>query len=293
LVAFLLALGLWLPIACQRFPAFEPVLSLVEHSPVMLPSFAWLVLLPPTTLAGVAVLLSRIGVVQRLTLVRGLQTFGLVILVVALAAAIHARAGASQAEALAYANFVPLMLCAAALCMLCIATTALAYWQTLRQIQAVSSRPAPWRQEGIVESSPETGAPARVHYLGWLRGVEMETSSFVLGTRAGSIPIPRGSKLIAPVPLWTIEADRGASRAVLRRGDQVTASGFVEPRSEQAYRASSVSVVGSDGVVVVLSPIQPWKIWREITLVTWRPTLLYLAAGAIVAVPGLLGFFVW
>jgi hypothetical protein len=289
LLIFTLLLGLWLPIAAERWIPFElPVWStdtLAFHD-----RFLWLALLPP---ASATLLLTALLTPARARGFVSSSTFKLVAgsgLLVLLIIAVAARTNSDVPSIVAYLNLVPLLLCSAFLFMIAVLAIALSHWLALRGARRQESSTI-GTQEGEVIPQAGTESAARLYNLGWFLGLRTQCDAFVLRTAAGDLPIPAGARLIAPLPLWTSRSRCGDSSPILRGGDRVRATGFVAPPGDNPFRRSEMPLPGSRGIVVVKASADEANLWRELALVLWRPALLYVAVISLVALPGLAGFF--
>ncbi len=287
-LVFVLVLGLWAPIAIAAGDVYDDYFT--EYC-TFSTRFIWAVLTPP----ALASMVLCAPPVERWVLSpsRGFYSFlfaGLVL--------VFANAKACQAQVLpvfsddyhVYLNCLPLLLGASALGLLFIMAMAANHWWSLRG--RAGPRHGEQTLEGVVVAASEDPSVGRVHYEGWVQGLRMQTSAFVLRGDGGDVPIPAGSRLIASVPTWTIGASPGQSTPILRDGDRVVVHGLVPAEGGGPFRASSLPLPGPDGMVVVKCE-ESVKFWREFTLLAWRPTILFFAVGTIVAIPGLLGLLSW
>lgn len=281
-----LFLGLWLPIASDLFMVHEEWRFSTTQTLVFEEHFLWRVLLPPAFLASIVT--ASLQSEDSILLKRGMKELCIMLLGVLFTISVSIRGTTWWSiDLLAYANFLPVLLCIALVTMFTLIATGACYWRLLRRgaqrIQSV--------QEGVVICRRNEGCAGWVHYLGWLQGLRVQTSDFTLRTNKGDIPIPAGAQLIAPLPLWTTRAKPGESKSLLRSGDRVRVSGLVLPTGENAYRSSSLPTAGTNGIVVVKEQEEQGHYWREITLACWRPVVLYLFVSALVALSGLAVYF--
>jgi hypothetical protein len=183
------------------------------------------------------------------------------------------------------AHYLPLLFAGCFYVVLALAALALERRSFLRTARAVD-RGGPWRQVGVIETSGDGAAFAR--FNGWLGGVSVRCNSFRLRTDTTTLEVPSGAGLALPVPTWTSRARAGEVRPVLGAGDRVTVCGFVVPPGDGPFRRQSRPIPGSAGLTV--STGASHSAWRDIALLSWGPTALYLCIVAIVAIPALLSF---
>lgn len=282
-------LGMWLPLAPDAALPFH-LPSWTDEALRFRDRFLWITLVAPLPIAmGLAALLSRVRA-QKLFANYGLKLMGGSLLLIYLVVAIHARATADVQAIVAYANLLPLLLCSALLSLLALLAIALSHWQALRAVR-LQERPAPWAQEGVVLPLPGSESLGRLYYLGWFLGLRVQCSRLTLRTDQGDLPIPAGARLICQVPLWTTRSRSGESSVVLKAGDRVRATGFVSPRSDNAFRRGGMPVPGSEGIVLSKIENKEIDVWQDLALIVWRPAILYLAIVSLIALPGLAGFF--
>jgi hypothetical protein len=276
-LVMLLALGLWLPvasrIACSHGPAWriDPALAL-EHPRRL----ALLVLAPPI---GVALAYSAFAI-RLPTWARQLRPIAIGVVVAALALAIVLRAQASPADAVIYANFIPLLL--AAMLVACTGLAALGLGTAMRAAQ-LGRRVAAgaWRGTVVADDNPVV---AVVEIAGWLRAPRPIVRSFVLATDAGELPI-HGARLIAPLTASTTTLHVGEAVAVLRAGDVVDVASLRHATGGDPFRTLATPIAGEDVVVAPRTLERPT--FADMTLATWRPAVAYLVILVALAVPAL------
>jgi len=138
---------------------------------------------------------------------------------------------------------------------------------------------------------PLDGGTAEVGWLedhGWLQGFRHCVDRFAIRTGdRREIPIPAGAPLVAQLPLWSTRARIGERGPVLCAGDRIRVTGFVTTNGEGPFRSSSCPIPGARGLIVYKKEGEAPSLNRELVLLLWRPSLFYVCAIALAALPGL------
>ena len=286
-LVFMLVLGLWAPLLIQGMEVCETYFRWNGQALRFAPGFAPLLLIPPVLLAAL-VCVPRVEQ-WLLSPKRGFYFYVFVgiVLIVALVKACLAQGLSPFLEDFgAYTNCLPVLLGAGAITLMLILAMAASHWMSVRG--GVCHNHSDATIEGTVIADGADDSAGRVYYQGWLPGLRMQTCAFIVRGPHGDLPIPAGTRLVASVPTWTIGASVGQSAPVLVAGDHVVVHGFEHRHEDGPFRASHLPLPGPRGIVVVKTEPSV-QFWREVSLLAWRPIVLYLVIGAIVALPGLLG----
>ena len=288
----LLLVGLWLPIVAQFVTDLDIPVSLdgapvetwgvdllnweVLHAKLASPAKpAALVLLPP--------LVAAIGytwiAIRRRHWLRGLRTPLLGVLVIGWIAAIVMRRYASELSAIVYVNFVSWLLAAAGAAVAAITALSVVTWLGVRR-----RRTGAWQQHTGRIAAERGELIAGYEITSWLRGPRAITSACEVVTSSGTIPVPPGVLLVAPLPLATTLLRTGERIAVLRGGDGVALGGYERHASGQPFRDSGAPIPSERGVLIGPALDDGGG---QLALVAWRPCIAYLVIVVIVAVPAL------
>ena len=279
-LAFLLLLGIWLPLVVQAFATDQ------TYGPLLVSLDIHTALVPPAILAVVTAVIT----VMRRDWLRVLATPCAVILGVFVVSAMSVRHDATPSALGIYANFIHVLFAAAWFALCALAALAWTHVRVLRANRDDTARSAPWVQRGIVETPGGTHDVGAWHVDGWLAGMRTSLDGFTLRTSRGdALLVPGGSRLVAPVPASTTGAAHGERLSVARAGDHVIVSGFVTPAGDGPYRAGAFPVPGSDGLVVTAARRPHESIGRDVVLVLYRPCVLFLIIVALAALPGIVG----
>jgi hypothetical protein len=182
-----------------------------------------------------------------------------------------------------YSNFAHLIVANAFLALVAINLLGLFHWLSVHTPATADAHAA---QCGAVVPPEGLEHVGWVHCSGWMEGLHLESIGFQLDTRAGHVEVPESARIIAPLPLATIDMPVGASIPLLAKGDSVRATGYVEGPCDGPFRQSSLPVPSSRGVIVELAAeTQPRN---NAVLAIWRPCLLYLAVVTVIAIPGVI-----
>ena len=283
LVALLL-LGLWLPFASLGVTSpdadtWRDAIAQWESLRAQLASparLAAIVLVPPLVAAIGYTLIA----IRRRHWIPRLRIAVVAVLVVAWVLAIFIRRDATDHAAIVYSNFVPWLLAVAAAALAAITALSVVTWLGGR-----ARRAGAWRQHtgSIVADRGELIAGYEI--TSWLRGPRAITSACEVATVGGTLPVPAGARLIAPLPLATTLLRTGECVAVLRGGDVVAIGGYEQHATGQPFRDSGAPIPGERGVVIGPTSAEGGG---QLALVAWRPCIAYLVIVVVVAVPALI-----
>lgn len=284
----LLLVGLWLPIVSQIVTDLGPAPDLStwgveidkwERIQAQLASparLAVIVLVPP--------LLGAIGytwiAIRRRHWLRALRAPVIGLLVIAWIAAIVMRRYASDLAAIVYVNFVTWLLAAAAAAVAAITALSVATFVAGRRRRAGA-----WRQATGRLAAVRGELVAGYEITSWLRGPRAITSACEVVTSRGTIPVPAGAQLVAPLPLATTLLRTGERIAVLRGGDEVAVGGYEQHATGQPFRDSGAPIPSEGGVLI--GPTEEGGA-GQLALVAWRPCVAYLVIMVVVAAPALI-----
>lgn len=279
-LAYLLLLGLWLPVVVPEHPhEWFDAIDLAHVRP-----FATSI---PPALAALAV--AMVTVTRRAWL-RKLVPVGGVLVGLLLVGAMTARTDTTRNALLIYANYIHVLFAAAWFALSSLAALAWTHGRVLRANRVDTQRPAPWVQRGVVECEGEAEVVGAWHVDGWLAGLRTSLRGFTLRSARGDLLlVPPGSRLVAAVPTSTVGAAHDEPQAALRAGDEVVVSGFVASEGEGPYRTAGLAVPGADGLVVTAPRGRDEPAGRDVVLLLYRPCVLFLVAVALAALPGVVG----
>jgi len=264
LLTHLLALGLLAPIVSLAWSWHEAQVSVPP---------AWMILAPS---AGAAVL-------STLAVRRNTRRALAVLAILGAALAIVLVLSMDNDARWVYSNFAHLIVANAFLALVAINLLGLFHWLAVHTPAAADVASA---QTGSVVPPEGLEHVGWVHCSGWMEGLHIESVGFRVHTRGGHIEVPEGARIVAPLPLETIDMPVGASIPILAKGDSVRATGFVESPCDGPFRQSSLPVPSSRGVIVELAADTPPS--HNAVLAVWRPCLLYLAVVTVIAIPGVI-----
>ena len=287
LVALLL-MGLWLPIAswfvtdrglAQTIPTWGVEFSRWEHVKAQLESPARLaaIMLMPPLVAAIGYTL--IAIRRRNWLTR-LRRPLIAVLSIAWVLTIDLRRAATDVAAIVYSNFVPWLLAVAAAALAAITALTVATWLGGRRRRAGT-----WRQHTGRIAADRGELVAGYEITSWLRGPRAITSACEVVTAGGTLPVPAGAHLIAPLPLATTLLRTGERVAVLRGGDEVALGGYEQHATGQPFRDSGAPIPGEHGVAIGPRSADGGG---QLALVAWRPCIAYLIIVVVVAAPALI-----
>ncbi len=279
-----LLLGLWLPIAshlvlpaglAEQWTAGSRMLA----SPACMLAVA---LVPPT---ACAILYTAI-VTRRPRWATRLRPFVVASLVIVLVAGIGLRMHASAMVLMVYLNLLPWLLASSLVAVAAIVQLSLSGLVSARRHRFLVSRAA--RQYTGVIAGAEDEIIGSVEIRSWLRGPEVVVHGFEVETAHGSIPVPPGAILAAPLPLATSVLRRGEGSVLLRGGAVVGLCGLSEPAGGAPFRGTIAPIAdGAEIVVGTEDPRQPGL--GQAALAAWRPCVAYLVIFVIAALPALAG----
>lgn len=288
----LLLIGLWLPIAARLVTGTVPSPQ-IQVWAVKTQSWEFLQqerlldqLASPAQLALVVLvppLAAAIGytwiAIRRRHWLRGLRLPLLGGLVITWVAAVVMRHYASDLAVIVYINFVAWLLAAAAAAVAAIASLSVVTWLTARRQTAGA-----WRQHTGRAAAERGVVIAGFEISSWLRGPRAITSACEVATARGTIPVPAGAQLIAPLPLGSTLLRTGEYLVILRGGDEVCLGGYEQHATGQPFRDSEAPIPSERGVVIG-PPAAACP--GQLALVAWRPCVAYLLIVVAVAVPAL------
>lgn len=292
-LAFLLALGLWLPLVATPAAALGDVVAAgraafaFEHPA----SVALVAALPPLALAAWHTARAR-----RSSRRSGAWRLGLLALF-----AIDCRlaCGLGDRARMVYSNFVPLVLAAALLA--CAALVVLLASELARSIMLTRALAGPRARSGrIASDGAATGARPAIgvaEIAGWLRPPRFAIEPFALALPDGAAVPIHAAQLIAPMPAGSIALAVGESIAILRAGDAVVVArlGSAAAAAADTDADADAATAGDPyrspaqlaGVDVVVAPADARALtFGDIALAAWRPAVAYLAILAAIALPG-------
>ncbi|HEY4180140.1 MAG TPA: hypothetical protein VGM90_25030 [Kofleriaceae bacterium] len=298
-LAFLFALGLWLPIASHLWRAWglDPYYRTFSFDESALPTNWGLAL----RVVAVPFVVACFFALLELRFTDRIRRWRPVIAIVAVGILIggaSARYNAAHAGGVwddmhadaalnVYANFIHVLLIAVALAFVALAAFVVA------QRRAEKPRAGMLSRRGFVRvSNPDTETAWRtpvgtVEITSWLRPPRTSIGAFTLVTEHGDIPISAGGTLGGALPLTTTILFNGEAVVVLRDGDDVEVSGLVEERAGASpFRSAAILVPGPEGVVVRAPRLETRG---ASVLALWRPSLAYMAIAAAVAISALSG----
>jgi hypothetical protein len=131
----------------------------------------------------------------------------------------------------------------------------------------------------------DDGAAAVVSVTSWLRGPQQLLAPFSIATQHGNVPVPGGARWAGPLPRSTTLLRGDDVAVVLRAGDQVIASGFVQPELDDPFRSSCGWIPG--GQEIVIGRVEDVRAPTELGLALWRPCVAYIAIVIAIGVPAL------
>jgi len=283
LVALLL-LGLWLPFASLGVTSpdaetWRDAISRWDSLRAQLASparLAAIVLGPP--LVG-AIGYTLIAIRRRHWIPR-VRIAVVAVLAVAWVMAISIRRDASDHAVIVYSNFMPWLLAAAVAALAAIAALTVVTW-----LGGHRRRAGGWRQHTGRISAARGELIAGYEIASWLRGPRAITTACEVVTAGGTLPVPAGAQLFAPLPLATTLLRTGERVAVVRGGDAVCLGGYEQHATGQPFRDSGAPIPGERGVVIGPTAEDGGG---QLALVAWRPCIAYLIIVVVVAVPALI-----
>ena len=194
--------------------------------------------------------------------------------------AIVMRRYASDLAAVVYVNFVTWLLAAAAAAVAAITALSVATFIAGRRRRAGA-----WQQHTGRLAGERGELIAGYEITSWLRGPRAITSACEVVTARGTIPVPAGAQLVAPLPLATTLLRIGERIAVLRGGDEVALGGYEQHATGQPFRDSGAPIPIDGGALI--GPTDTGSA-GQLALVAWRPCIAYLVIIVVVAVPALI-----
>jgi hypothetical protein len=123
-----------------------------------------------------------------------------------------------------------------------------------------------------------------VQIASWLRGPLQRVAPFAIVTAHGEIPVPAGARWAGPLPASTTRLRMGDADVVLRRGDVVTASGFVESAHTDPFRSARAWLPDGD---IWVGRVDDAAAPANVGLALWRPAVAFLAIVIAIGVPAL------
>ena len=197
--------------------------------------------------------------------------------------ALAMRFDPSYSAALAYVNFVHVLLALAS-----VAVGSLGLLAVSLALRGARGRRLlakdPRRLEGEIVDGDSV--VALVEITSWLRGPRTWLRAFTVTTRAGATPIPSGAELVSALPAVTTQLETGERLGVLRRGDRVMIAGLVEPPANHPFRDSAALVPGTAGVYIARAGDRTGR-FAGLALALWRPCVAYFTIVMAVALVGL------
>lgn len=284
-LAFVLLLGLWLPLSSMLQSKidewghyFEATRRELMDAPI---PFAVLALVPPLLGASLYTLISvRAPAVTRV--VKAPISLGLFVM---LCAGIVARYRADNGAFLIHDNFVHLLLAAVAIAIVATTTLAVTTWFAGRR--AMRGLAADARAGAITDEDSEIVACLQI--TSWLRGPRVWMRSFVANTSNELLRVPSGATLATAVPRISSAMRTGEAVTVISKRDAITLGGFVEREvGDSPFRAVKMTVPGPSGITVgrrdpISTPLE------SMLLTAWRPAVAYLLILLVIAAPSLIG----
>jgi hypothetical protein len=279
-LAFLLLVGLWLPIlsrfgiepklvgAAGDYQVFEPRYRFAPGT------FAQYVVIPPAIAATLfTVFVFRAPrLFARCRLAIRKATIGLLVLAICFALALPDKAWLLYLES-TYLVMIGVVLVVLSLALLAAATWLGSLWTQHR----LRKRPL---VEGTIEDD-DHGPIARFEITSALRGPRLVARAFVVTTPAGKLPIS-GSPLLANVPVGTTTLEVGEHAEVLEPGAKVLVAARTHAADGHPFRANDMT----DVALVAAADLRRHR-FSDVVLVVWRPAVAYLAILIAVALPGL------
>jgi len=245
------------------------------------PTVLLVAVLPPALVAVI------VSLVRPVTLTRNLVGLS-VALVTAVLAGVAVRGDATPGTQQIYAEFLPLVMAAAMVCLGLLVTLAICQWRQLAFHRRDARAPAPWVQRGTVVSCEQQSWVGLISFEGWLAGFQSHLRAFRVRTETGQlVDVPQGSLLSMPLTAASVTASPRSAVAQLSVGDPVAVAGYEDAGGDGIYRSSPVPVPSSEGVIVYARG--EYKVLEGLALLLWRPCLLYLVATTAIAIPGLVG----
>jgi hypothetical protein len=273
-LALLLAFGLWLPFAsaiASHRTAWPT--NPVELMPARL--VIWIAATPTVIAVAYTALAIRwpdwLGRYRTLVAVK----LGLIAVI-----AMFVRATASIAEALTFANFIPLLLATA---VVACSGLALQVAMTAWRERSVRRRLAKGIRATIVADGGEPVIGA-LEIAGWLRAPRTVVRPFTIATPDGELPIP-GARLAATISPTTTVLRVGEAMPVVSVGDAVMIAGLERATTGEPFRAHAGWMPGED-IAIARTDLPPASA-ADVAFATWRPTIAYLAILVAISLPAL------
>lgn len=288
-LAYVLLLGLWLPIA-----AVVPVRTdelglhatvtreLLREQPAGVACFA---LIPPALLAIAYTVLA----VRMPEHARRLRVPIAAAVAVVFGISVVSRVTANHGAFTVHDNFIHLLLVAIAIAIVATLTLAVSTWSVGRRAVRDLAR-GELRAGRVTDDDSEVVACMQI--TSWLRGPRLWMRSFVANTASELVSVPGGAALATSVPRISTAIRTGEAVVVLGKRDPIVLGGLVERAvGDSPFRATTVMVPGPTGITVgraepVSTPLE------SMLLTAWRPAVAYLLILLVVAVPSLLGLVV-
>lgn len=285
LVALLL-LGVWLPLASSAITT-HPDGDMITwtdslrdwdnlRAELAAPArLVAIVLVPPLLLAIAYTLVA----IRRRHWIAGLRPWLITALAIAWALAIDRRHDASDHAAIVYSNFAPWLVATAVAAVGAIAALSVVTWLGARR-----QRAGTWQQHTGRVAGERGELIAGFEITSWLRGPRAITSACEIATVRGTLPVPAGAQLIAPLPLSSTLLRTGERVAIIRGGDEVCIGGYEQHVTGQPFRDSGAPIPSEHGLVI--GPASQAG-FGQLALVAWRPCVAYLLILVAVAIPAL------
>lgn len=289
-LAYVLLLGLWLPVLARLSVSSPGPLDAVEHAVAYGPQdfyyWGWLVnrrLLSSETFAALAVIPPAvIGIAftalvfrwpQRFARSRGKLQLATKLL---LGGAVLSALTLPDEGWLLYLESSYLVLFAVLLAIAALVTLAIITWlgscAAERRLRGMTTL------EGVV-ADDDDGEVARFEITSWLRGPRLAVRSFVVTTPRGSVPLT-GITVLAQPSATTASLDVGGHVRVLAPGDRVVLGGRRGSDDGHPFRA----IDATDVAIVATPDVRRYR-FSDIALVVWRPAAAYLAILVAIALP--------
>jgi hypothetical protein len=269
-LASLLAVGLWLPIACSWYchgtSFWFSWQDVGEAHPYRIAAF---VLVPPLCAAFAYTLLQ-----QRV------RTIARIVVPIVFVLALAVRAEPSPLALAMYGNFVHLLLALVLTAIASIALLGLALLARARRAQRLLRT----ARTGTIVCD---GAALVLDIPSYLRGPRLLSQPFTIETRQGPLLVPPGVAIHARIPPITTQLRGNEALELARHGDQVLVGGFEEPDPSHPFRGSLAPQPGPHGLVVARAGDTSFGD-ADVALAVWRPCVAYLVIGIAVALPGLI-----